>query len=405
MTINGTSGNDTLTGTSGNDIFNLSQGGNDTVSGLGGNDTFRFGATFTAADHVDGGTGNDTIELNGDYSAGLTLGATTITAVEAIKLDAGFNYALTLNDGNVAAGDKLSINASALTDGNTLTFDGSAETNGTLYVTGGTGNDGLTLGTHLTVADRLNGGSGDDDVFIGGNYAMKFTSTTLRNISDLLLSGGNYTYHLTTNDAKVAAGATMNIDATPLTAGNTLVFNGSHETDGNFTFDAAGGGVMDLTAGAGDDAFYMGANLSNSDRLNGEGGSDVVYLNGDYSLALKAATLKNIENISLSGAHNYHITTAGDTGTGANFFTVDASQVDSDNTVYFSAAKETSDRLFYTNGAEQTTVTGTAQSDTFDFTETGSIFSAADHIDGGSGNDLLELAGNYFGTHAVILTD
>src|ERR1700679_4150456 len=258
MAINGTSGNDTLTGTSGNDIFNLSQGGNDTVSGLGGNDmfrfgatftaadhvdggagndTFRFGATFTAADHVDGGAGNDTIELSGDYSAGLTLGASTITAVEAIKLDAGFNYALTLNDGNVAAGDKLSINASALTDGNTLTFDGSAETNGTLYVTGGTGNDSIAMGAHLTVADRIAGGGGDDEMFLAGNYSMTFASTTLRYIAHLVLAAGDFTYHFNTNDANVESDSILRVDGAPLGAGNTLIFNGAKETDGSFSFD------------------------------------------------------------------------------------------------------------------------------------------------------------------------
>ena len=38
------------------------------------------GAALTAADSFDGGTGNDTVYLKGDYSGGLVLGATTLSA-------------------------------------------------------------------------------------------------------------------------------------------------------------------------------------------------------------------------------------------------------------------------------------------------------------------------------------
>jgi hypothetical protein len=71
--FHGTSGDDTLTGTAATDMFDVTQGGRDTVSGLGGSDTIDFGAAFTAADRIDGGTGSDTIKLDGDYSAGANL--------------------------------------------------------------------------------------------------------------------------------------------------------------------------------------------------------------------------------------------------------------------------------------------------------------------------------------------
>src|SRR5580698_8597099 len=113
MTIFGTSGNDVLTGTSGDDTFDMSQGGNDTVSGLGGNDTFLFGATLTANDTIDGGDGSDTLVLDGNYKPGVTLAATTISNVEAIALTAGHDYGLTTNDANVAAGQSLTVDATA----------------------------------------------------------------------------------------------------------------------------------------------------------------------------------------------------------------------------------------------------------------------------------------------------
>ena len=90
-TFTGTPGNDTFDGTTSDDIFDLASGGNDTANGLDGNDVFNFGATLTAADHVDGGTGNDTVNLAGDY-CGLVFGADFMTNVETLKLGAGFDY-------------------------------------------------------------------------------------------------------------------------------------------------------------------------------------------------------------------------------------------------------------------------------------------------------------------------
>ncbi|HEY1630647.1 MAG TPA: hypothetical protein VGF56_04995 [Rhizomicrobium sp.] len=147
MSIKGTSGDDNLVGTSGNDAFDLTQGGNDTAQGLAGNDSFSFGATFTAADAVDGGDGADVLKLAGDYSAGVTFGAATLINVETVSLADGFSYKLTTNDATVATGQSMTVDGSALTGANTLTFDGSAETDGTLAVHGGLGNDSFTSST------------------------------------------------------------------------------------------------------------------------------------------------------------------------------------------------------------------------------------------------------------------
>ncbi|HEX9946054.1 MAG TPA: Calx-beta domain-containing protein, partial [Allosphingosinicella sp.] len=81
---------ETLVGTEGADTFNLSQGGDDTVSGLGGNDIFYFGGALTADDNVNGGSGSDTIVLQGDYSGGLILDG-SVTEIENISLLAGTN--------------------------------------------------------------------------------------------------------------------------------------------------------------------------------------------------------------------------------------------------------------------------------------------------------------------------
>ena len=141
-------GNDRLVGGFGNDRLYLHLGGDDLALGGGGDDIFFFGAALTSADGVDGGSGVDTLVLQGDYGKGLTLGA-EITAIESVSVLAGsntnlgepgsnrFNYELTTSDSNFAAGVQARINASALLDGEDFTFNGSAETDASFVVYGG----------------------------------------------------------------------------------------------------------------------------------------------------------------------------------------------------------------------------------------------------------------------------
>ncbi len=401
-TITGTSGDDNLTGTSGDDFFNVYQGGNDTLSGAAGNDIFNFAAAFTAADIVNGGTGSDTIELKGAYN--LTFGANTLTSVEQIKLAAGFNYTFTTNDANIAAGATLTINAAGLVAGNTLTFDGHAETNGFIRIEGGAGDDSIAMGGALVAADRIDGGSGNDTVFLGGDYSFGFTNATFRNIDDLVLFGG-HNYHFVTNDGNVAAGAVMNIDANSIGVGNSLIFSGTNETDGSFNFDV-GAGLMELTGGAQSDVFFVGPNLVAGDRLNGGGGSDVVYLGGaDYDLSMQKSTLTSVENIHLAGGFNYHLATGGGIATDATMV-VDATNLLSGDTLYFNASKETAGSVIVDGDSAQATIIGTQQGDAFDFAVTSQGgFNSADTIDGQAGYDILYFDGDYTGAHAVTLTN
>src|ERR1700704_5733388 len=89
MDFTGTSGNDTITGTSGDDLFKVFQGGNDTVNGLTGSDVFNFAGTLTATDTIDGGGGQDTVQIKGDYAAGILFSATTMVNVETLTVGAG----------------------------------------------------------------------------------------------------------------------------------------------------------------------------------------------------------------------------------------------------------------------------------------------------------------------------
>ncbi|HTQ13581.1 MAG TPA: calcium-binding protein [Rhizomicrobium sp.] len=172
--IDGTKNGDTITGAGvddriaagdGNDTIVLSSGGNDVVNGGAGDDVIMFGNALTAADRVDGSTGTDTVDLAGDYSAGLNFAKATIKNVENLVLNAGFSYKLATHDGNVAAGATLNVDGANLGASDTLSFNGSHETDGRFTISGGQGNDTLTGGAQ---GDTISGGVGADTLKGGG---------------------------------------------------------------------------------------------------------------------------------------------------------------------------------------------------------------------------------------------
>ncbi|HEX2592804.1 MAG TPA: calcium-binding protein, partial [Rhizomicrobium sp.] len=158
-TITTGAGNDSVDAGGGDDFLDLRAGGIDTLTGGSGNDTFRFGATLTQQDKVDGGSGNDLVTLEGDYSAGVVFNATTLVNVETLRLVGGHSYQLTLNDTTVAAGKTITIDGGDLGSADHLILDGSKELDGSLTLNGGAGGDTLTGGAQ---GDKLRGGMGAD---------------------------------------------------------------------------------------------------------------------------------------------------------------------------------------------------------------------------------------------------
>ena len=174
FTMTAGAGNDSLSGGSAADTFTPGAG-IDTVHGNGGNDLILMQGNLTAADAIDGGSGTDTLRLNGDYSAGLTFGATTVTNVETIALIAGNSYSLTIADATVASGSSLTVNGLGLGAGDSLTFDGSAD------LTGGTAGD-----RRRRRQRRLTGGHANDTIRGGGGT----NTITGGGGADLLVSAG-----------------------------------------------------------------------------------------------------------------------------------------------------------------------------------------------------------------------
>ena len=248
QTFVGTAGADDITGGSGNDFFDLSGGADDIANGGLGNDGFLFGAAFTAADRIDGGGGSDQIGLQGNYTGAnaLILGATTIANIEAIAALAGFSYAITTNDANVAAGQVLAVYGSSLGATDNLAFNGSAELDGQLLVYGGlgvdtittgAGNDGIYFGRdgRFGASDHVDGGAGTDQLALDGSYTLTISSAQIVNVETLVLLDSSATpavYNITLADDWTAAGQSRIIYAVGIRAG--AIINGAAESSGKF---------------------------------------------------------------------------------------------------------------------------------------------------------------------------
>jgi Ca2+-binding RTX toxin-like protein len=208
----GGAGNDVLTGGASQDFFDLKLGGNDTVAAGAGDDSIDAGAALTALDRIDGGAGTDFLYLGGNYSAGLVLGATTVTNVEVMILQAGSSYNLTMNNATLAAGQTLEINGLGLAAANSMNINASAETDATAsyrfrggkgsdVFVGGAGNDTFIGGAG---ADTLTGGNGNDSFLYrtaaeggAGERITDFSKSGARgvdvlNLHDMLLTFGGY---------------------------------------------------------------------------------------------------------------------------------------------------------------------------------------------------------------------
>lgn len=159
LILHDTVNDDVFIGSRNDDGIVIDVGGNDTVDAGAGDDELIAGAELTRNDAVDGGDDYDTLELNGDYSAGLTLRRHTVENVEELRLDVGHSYSLTTNDKTVKAAQGLLVTATQLGAGDTLIFDAGAETDGIITVLSGDGDDIITGGS---LSDGLVGGDGDD---------------------------------------------------------------------------------------------------------------------------------------------------------------------------------------------------------------------------------------------------
>jgi len=155
-------------------VIDASQGGNDTLTGGTRDETFLLGGALTGQDKINGAGGSDRLVLDGNYSAGITLGSATVTNVEQFVFAAGNSYKITTNAATVASGATLTVDATALGSLDSANVNGAAETNGKFVFLGGAGKDVFTGGSQ---ADVFVGGGGGD-ALKGNNGADVFRYLT-----------------------------------------------------------------------------------------------------------------------------------------------------------------------------------------------------------------------------------
>jgi Ca2+-binding RTX toxin-like protein len=435
----GTTGDDTQNGTADDDGFDYSQGGNDTLNGLGGNDEFLFGKRFDKFDSVNGGLGYDILFLKGEYDAPVDpFLATTLTGVEEIRLHKGHFYRFGLNDGNVAAGETLTVDASELGLDDGFGFFSPNETDGSFILYGGKAGDGMQVGAGADVIDgnggddavfldissfalkTLNGGRGSDTVVVDatGSGSATLVDTTMKNYQRILIQPdndlGTINITITTSDGNVRAGELLEVTRQGI-SGTTvnLTFDGSAETDGRFDIDGSDGNDM-LIGGAGadfldstfssgndqwfgnggDDRIFGGGDFRAVDIANGGEGNDVLELRGDYSTGVNfdTATLSGIETITLINVGSYNLTLdEGNVGPGESL-TIDGSGLSLSNVATLNAAFDSDGKITLLGGFNGDLLFGGGKTSTIhgnDGNDTLVGGSGRDFIFGGHGQDML----------------
>ena len=291
MTFTDSIGNDTLIGGTRGDLFFAYQSGSDTFDGGGGVDRFDLSNSFDVTDRIDGGAGNDVLQVQIN-SAVVALHALTIRNIEKLEIQDGWTdaFKIATDDANVAAGRQLEV-ATPFGRGGRYEFDGSAETDGSFkfveaigndiltggaqadhfvmsyrgndVLAGGGGNDIYHVNAGFTAEDQLAGGGGSGDtIYMSQDLAagMVLDAQTITGIETISFAAG-HSYALIAHDANVGAADRLRLDGQLLGVSDIMRFDGSAETDGSFTL--LGGAAADFLRGG-----------SMNDRLTGGAGSD-----------------------------------------------------------------------------------------------------------------------------------
>jgi hypothetical protein len=180
------------------------------------------------------------------------------------------------------------------------------------------------------------------------------------------------------------------------------------------TFDLSQGGNDKVQGLGGDDTFILGAAFNNNDALDGGDGNDTLVLDGDYShtIALKAGTVANLENITFAAGFDYSLRMDDASLPIDQTMTIDASALGAGNHLRFNASDDEHDagRYIITGGAgddviiagnNSDTITPGAGNDTIealDGNDTilfGGNFTGLDRVDGGGNSDVVVLDGDY----------
>jgi Ca2+-binding RTX toxin-like protein len=366
--LSGSAGVDTLIGGDGNDIFVVQNDGDQVTELAGGGtaDEVRTAlASYALPDHVER-------LLYGGPGASLLRG----NAGDNIVTGGGGGDAIDLSQGGDDRGE------------------------------GAGGDDGFYFGAAFTGADVADGGAGNDQLALQGNYNLQIGEAALVSVETLaLLSGSDmrfgasgaerFHYAFALYDGNVAAGAVLTVNGNGLLADEELYFSAEAETDGSLRF-FGGFGTETLGGGRQSDGFFFGdGRFAVTDIVNGTAGADdQLGLRGDYSqlLAFGSTTIRNIDTIALISAtdtrfgapgqaFSYNLRTHDDNLAGGAQLTVTGAGLAANEVLSFDGSAETNGFFRLIGGAGADVLTGGAGDDV--------IFGGlgADLLAGGGGAD------------------
>jgi serralysin len=406
----GAAGSDNLDGGDGDDRLD-GGGGDDVLDGGGGDDWLAGGE---GKDSYSGGAGTDTLDFSGEPGpvvvnlsstfffspAGHPFGSRSVGPGEA--LDSFGNYE-----------SHSGIENLVLTAGN----DGVLGSEGANRIEAGSGNDLLNGAGGNDVIDggegndTIDGGTGDDEMTGGlGNDIYGVDSA-----ADIVVeNGGEGTDEVRTT---LAGYSLVGTNVENLRAFSNIAHDFRGNGSNNVVTGGTGADVIRLqdggddsaVAGGGDDQIFYGAAFTAADSNNGGSGTDVVILQGNYSVTFGAASLTNVEYLSLQSAsstryqdpsdsHDYDITLVDANVAAGQRFIVNASQLLAHEDFTFNGAAESNGEFLIYGGYGADVLTGGSGNDVFHFE--GSRWGSGDVVNGGAGADSLVIrAGS--GTHHI----
>jgi len=451
-----------VTGSEGGDTIILGTSKNSVTAG-GGSDTIQFNAsTLNSADTIDGGDGTvDAIKFLDPTNNGADV-AFSIVDADLANISNIERLTAAQTDASDAANVTITLGANALAAGITS------------FVSGDNTNEVITMATAFAQTLTYSAGGGDDkvvanasgvnvsfttggwdgsDTITGGTGTDTITVTNTGSADFTLSAGANdftgvekitvvdkngYDYSITTDDANIASGKSLEFDGSGLLANtgategvSTLTVDASAETNGTVkitggasadvltggagvdTIIGGGGndqitggtGYDDLQGGAGNDNFVMAteaeyvatsAGVTSSDTVVGGDGTDTITFSAAVTLgATDLINITEVEVIDLAGSGNTMVLTdAVMTGLGKSELRIDAGGTTGTGLVLTGSTLTAANSITVygttTANVDEKYVTG-AGNDVFRFADTANVLEATDTITAGAGEDRIDI--------------
>lgn len=299
QTVNGGSGDDTI------DLRAESTAKTMTVSLGGGADTLLLTAAhYTAADVLTGGDGSDTLQLSianaGTFNTDVSSKTAGFEVLEVVT-DAGGTKSATLNVGATKLGI-TSLKASATTNTDTINFSG-VQAASTITVAADVAVMSAALETATGTADVLN-------VALGGtaggiDVGTSFTAADIEtiNIASTGTTTKNTIASLVTAAAKsvvvTGSGKGLDLTLTDVVAGTTTFSAAGYS--GALTLVATAEALKSVTAGSGDDTVTLGTGtLAQGFTADGGSGTDKLVATASSGQSLGILAVSGFETLELS---------------------------------------------------------------------------------------------------------